>query len=55
MVACCLTLLGQQESLERLAMVALQDTFQHMLTQYNTCSIIKLLKHKFEQKPEYIF
>lgn len=35
MVACCLTLLGQQESLERQAMVALQDTIWHMLTPYS--------------------
>lgn len=35
MVACCLTLLGQQESLERQAMAALQDTIWHMLTLYS--------------------
>lgn len=35
MVACCLTLLGQQESLERQAATALQDTMWHMLTPYS--------------------
>ena len=35
MVACCLTLLGQQESLERRAMAALQDTPWHMLAPYS--------------------
>lgn len=35
MVACCLTLLGQQESLERQATAALQDTMWHMLTPYS--------------------
>lgn len=35
MVACCLTLLRQWESLERLSMAAPQDVIWHMLTQYS--------------------